>query len=272
MAVGNCPNANIVWRRQIQLADKDYVPCSLQFGIPKHSSTVNCGLFSRFLSFRRNFVPILDEFPLGKDQSARCPSHDLCMLLNWIAKYEVRGASRGNDFERPNPVTQEMDCSESFTGCFVSPSVPTSLRHPPPLSLLSEMQMAGPLTAVPDPAVEAKPQRRRFTAEYKLRILREVERAKEPGEIGAILRREGLYSSHLVTWRRERDRVARAGLAARRRGPTAATKDPRVQQLERENARLRKRLQQVETLLEIPKKASELLGIPLSPHGNDEPA
>jgi transposase-like protein len=124
--------------------------------------------------------------------------------------------------------------------------------------------------AVPDPAVEAKPQRRRFTAEYKLRILREVERAKAPGDIGAILRREGLYSSHLVTWRRERDRVAKAGLAARRRGPQAQAKDPRVTQLEREIARLRRRNQQVETLLEIQKKASELLGIPLKPHGSDE--
>lgn len=134
MAVGNCPNADVVRRRQIRLADKDYVPCSLQFGIPKHSSTVNRRLVSRFLSFRRNFVRTLDEFPLGKDQSARCPSHDLCMLLNWIAKYKVRGASRGNDFERPNPVTQEMDCSESFTGCFVSlegvlPFLPDVLIH-----------------------------------------------------------------------------------------------------------------------------------------------
>ena len=66
---------------------------------------------------------------------------------------------------------------------------------------------------VPDPAVEAKPKRRRFTAEYKLRLLREVERAKGAGEVGAILRREGLYSSHLVTWRGARDRVAKAGLA-----------------------------------------------------------
>lgn len=134
---------------------------------------------------------------------------------------------------------------------------------------MHEMKGAGAQLAVPDPAVEAKPQRRRFTAEYKLRILREVERAKEPGVIGAILRREGLYSSHLVTWRRERDRVARAGLAARKRGPTAMPKDPRVTQLEREIARLRRRNQQVETLLEIQKKASELLGIPLNAHDSD---
>ena len=129
---------------------------------------------------------------------------------------------------------------------------------------------AGPPSEVPDPAVEAKPKRRRFTAEYKLRLLREVERAKGPGEVGAILRREGLYSSHLATWRRERDRVAKAGLAARQRGPQARVKDPRVQQLERENARLRRRLQRVETMLDIQKKASELLGIPLSHPDSDE--
>jgi transposase-like protein len=112
--------------------------------------------------------------------------------------------------------------------------------------------------------------RRRFTAEYKLRILREVERIKDPGGIGAILRREGLYSSHLATWRRERDRIAKAGLAARKRGPKAKVEDPRVKQLEREVARLRRRNQRVEVLLEIQKKASELLGIPLSPLDSDE--
>lgn len=129
---------------------------------------------------------------------------------------------------------------------------------------------AGAPVGVPDPAVEAKPKRRRFTAEYKLRVLREVERAKDTGEIGAILRREGLYSSHLATWRRERDRVARVGLAARKRGPKAKMVDPRIKQLEREVARLQRRNKQVEALLEIQKKASELLGIPLSPHDSDE--
>jgi transposase-like protein len=123
---------------------------------------------------------------------------------------------------------------------------------------------------VPDPAVEAKPTRRRFTVQYKLRILREVERAKQPGEVGAILRREGLYSSHLVTWRRDRDRVAKAGLAARKRGPEPKRKDPRVKQLERENAKLRSRNQRLEALVAIQKKASELLGIPLSSLDDDE--
>ncbi len=122
---------------------------------------------------------------------------------------------------------------------------------------------------VPDPAVAARPTRRRFSAEYKLGILREVERAKE-GEIGAILRREGLYFSHLATWRRERDRIAKAGLSARRRGPKARVQDPRVKQLERENARLQRKLRQAEIIITYQKKVSELLGIQLQVPESDE--
>ena len=132
------------------------------------------------------------------------------------------------------------------------------------------VSLAGAPAPVPDPAVEAKPMRRRFTAEYKLRILHEVERSKEPGEIGAILRREGLYSSHLAHWRQERDRAAKAALAARKRGPKRRVVDPRIQQLEREVAQLRRRNQRVETMLAIQKKASEMLGIPLSHLDDDE--
>jgi len=123
---------------------------------------------------------------------------------------------------------------------------------------------------VPDPAVSGKAKRRRFTAEYKLRILREVEQCKAPGEIGAILRREGLYTSHLTDWRRQRDRIAKEGLTERKRGPKAKAQDPRVKELERENARLKRRLQRAEAMLEIQKKASELLGIPLSQLDDDE--
>src|SRR6058998_1051237 len=100
----------------------------------------------------------------------------------------------------------------------------------------SPASAAGP---VPDPAVDAHPKRRRFTGEYKLRILGEADACKQPGEIGALLRREGLFSSHLVTWRRERDRVARGGMSARKRGPKARVVDTKVKQLERENAKLR---------------------------------
>jgi transposase-like protein len=120
-----------------------------------------------------------------------------------------------------------------------------------------------PAGAALDPSVSAKAERRRFTAEYKLRILREVEQAKGSGEVGALLRREGLYSSHLTKWRRERDRVAKAGLAARKRGPKARVVDPRIKKLEQEKARLERRLQQAEAIIEIQKKVSEILGIPL---------
>ena len=119
--------------------------------------------------------------------------------------------------------------------------------------------------SVPDPAISEKAKRRRFTAAYKLRILREVDQCKAPGEVGTILRREGLYSSSLSSWRRQRDKIAGEGLAKQKRGPQAKQEDPRVKELERENARLKRRLQRAEVMLEIQKKASELLGIPLNP-------
>ncbi len=110
----------------------------------------------------------------------------------------------------------------------------------------------------PDPAVPEKARRRKFTAEYKVRILREVDRCKAPGEIGAILRREGLYSSLLTEWRRQRDRIAKAGLAATKRGPKARAADPRMKQLERENAKLKRRNQRLELMVTIQKKAVPL--------------
>lgn len=124
--------------------------------------------------------------------------------------------------------------------------------------------------SVPDPAVSEKAKRRRFTADYKLRILREVEQCKVSGEIGEILRREGLYSSHLTDWRRQRDVIAKKGLAQQKRGPKAKAQDPRIKELERENTRLKRRLQRAEAMLEIQKKASELLGIPLNQLDEDD--
>jgi transposase len=117
----------------------------------------------------------------------------------------------------------------------------------------------------PDPEVTEKPQRRRFTAEYKVRILRDADACAEPGEIGALLRREGLYSSHLTEWRRQREQGALAGLAPKPRGRRGAPPHPlarRVSELERENTRLQRRLQQAEAIIEVQKKVSELLGIP----------
>ncbi len=122
----------------------------------------------------------------------------------------------------------------------------------------------------PDPEVTERAKRRRFTAEYKLRILRKADACKGGGDVGALLRREGLYSSQLAAWRRQRDELAKAGLKARKRGPKGKVVDPQVKQLKRENARLKRRLERVELMLTIQKKASEMLGIPLNHPDNDE--
>ncbi len=119
--------------------------------------------------------------------------------------------------------------------------------------------------APPDPEVLARPVRRRFTKEYRLAILEEVDRCKKPGEIGAILRREGLFSSYLHAWRLERKESALAVMQAKKRGPkpTKNAHHEQVARLEREIQRLRAKLQQAETIIDIQKKLSLILGIPL---------
>lgn len=124
-----------------------------------------------------------------------------------------------------------------------------------------------------NPEVLAKAKRRQFPAEYKRRILREADAARDAGEIGALLRREGLYSSLLSTWRRQRERGELAGLSPKRRGRKQKAVNPlakRVAELERDKRRLERRLKQAELLLEIQKKASQLLEIPLASR-DDEP-
>ena len=122
----------------------------------------------------------------------------------------------------------------------------------------------------PDPEVPATPTRRRFSAEYRLRILKEADACKKAGELGALLRREGLYSSHLITWRQQRDRGALVGMRTTKRGPKPRPVDPRVKQLEAENRRLQRRLQRAETIITLQKKVAEILGIPLKPLDSDE--
>src|SRR6266852_4504124 len=124
--------------------------------------------------------------------------------------------------------------------------------------------------AHPDPEVPERAKRRQFSAEYKLRILKEADACKGSGAIGALLRREGLYSSHLVTWRRRRDAGALVGMRASKRGPRAKPVDPRTKQLEKENARLQRQLKQAVTIIEIQKKVAGMLGIPLNAPALDE--
>jgi len=118
-----------------------------------------------------------------------------------------------------------------------------------------------------DPEVLEKPQRRRFTAKYKLQVLEQADACTAQGEIGALLRREGLYSSHLSSWRRLRKSGALAGLKPRKRGrkvDPAQQERRRMAKLERENQCLRERLAQAETIIDVQKKVSSLLGITLS--------
>jgi transposase len=117
-----------------------------------------------------------------------------------------------------------------------------------------------------DPEVLEKPVRRRFTAEYKRRIVEEADRCTEHGQLGALLRREGLYSSHLTTWRKQRDQGVLDGLRPKKRGRKPHNKDPLVEEnerMKRENARLTARLKQAELIIDVQKKLSRILGISL---------
>jgi transposase len=124
--------------------------------------------------------------------------------------------------------------------------------------------------ATPNPEVALKPERRRFTKAYKLDILSQVEACSAVGQIGALLRREGLYASYLANWRLQRSQGLLDTTATKRRSAKPAKHHAlRVSQLERENARLKARLRQAELILDIQKKASEMLGIPLRTLDNE---
>ena len=128
-------------------------------------------------------------------------------------------------------------------------------------------------TVVPSPAAASpelsdRPRRRTFTAQEKLRILAETDRAAQTGGIGAILRREGLYSSNLADWRRQRDAGVIGGLSPAKRGPKPAEPNPlaaELARLQQDNARLTRRLTRAEAIIDIQKKVAALLGIPLAP-------
>lgn len=123
----------------------------------------------------------------------------------------------------------------------------------------------------PDPEVSARPTRRRFSAEYKARIVHDADACTKPGEIGALLRREGLHSSHLAIWRRDLRAHGVEGVAAKRRGPAPKPKpSAREVELERANRKLEKKLAKAEAIIAFQKKVHEILGIPLKDHGLDE--
>ncbi len=123
--------------------------------------------------------------------------------------------------------------------------------------------MDGETLSYSEVEVMARPARRRYTAEYKLRVLREAEACSGHGEIGALLRREGLYSSNLTAWRKQREKGELEGLKQRRRGPLPKGKNPladKVRALERENARFKARAERAEGLVELQKKSRRSWG------------
>ncbi len=124
-----------------------------------------------------------------------------------------------------------------------------------------------------DPEVPEKAARRRFEEAYKRRILEEADRCTRPGQLGELLRREGLYSSLLSTWRRQREQGVLQALRPKKRGRKLKRNDPvtrEIERLRRENQRLAERLRQAEAIIDVQKKVSEMLGIPLKTRSNDE--
>ncbi len=136
-----------------------------------------------------------------------------------------------------------------------------------------EQQQKDLATRIPNPEVVPKAKRRQFTAEYKLRIVREADACTEPGQIGSLLRREGLYSSYLSKWRQQREDGQLQALSSKKRG--RKPEDPSVEelaQLQRENERLRIRLEQAEIIIDVQKKLSQLLGLTTDTTERDENA
>lgn len=122
----------------------------------------------------------------------------------------------------------------------------------------------------PNPEVEPRAVRRHYTAEYKQRILDEIDHASLPGEIGAILRREGLYSQIISKWRQQRAQGGLEGLEPQKRGPKADPEAAELARLRRENERLRKKLERAKLIIEVQKKVSQILA--LDENASSEPS
>jgi len=134
----------------------------------------------------------------------------------------------------------------------------------------SSVRAGGPagVSVVPNPEVPEKAVRRIFTAGYKRRILREADACKETGQLGALLRREGLYSSNLITWRRQAEQGTLEALSPKKRGPKEKKPDPslrRIAELEKATQKLEHKLRQAELIIAAQKKIAEIFQMPLDP-------
>jgi transposase-like protein len=162
-------------------------------------------------------------------------------------------------------VRKEEPMSDSLNGIYIDAE---GVRSGGELGVLGTVK-----SGLPDPEVPAKASRRRFSAQYKKNILEEAEACKgAPGAIGALLRREGLYSSHLTTWKKQREKAELEGLSPKKRGRKAKTINPlsgKVKSLESEIRRLQGKLENAETIIAFQKKLSEMLGINLKQEESD---
>jgi transposase len=170
-------------------------------------------------------------------------------VLTKIEEKQLVGPPRSGG-ERSEP-----ERSGGPTSLAAAPGIP-AIEHPP----------------IANPEVSPRPIRRRFSAGYKRRILREADTC-DPGGIAALLRREGLYSSHLTTWRHQREQGELAGLQPHKRGRKAVPRNPLTaenERLRRANERLQKRLRQAETIIDVQKKLCEMLGLPVATTDSSE--
>jgi len=133
-------------------------------------------------------------------------------------------------------------------------------------SVLGDIMSGGRGAPRPNPEVLARAKRRTYTADYKLKVLSEADTARGSGEIGAVLRKHGLYSSHLTKWRQERKSGILRGLEPQRRGPKSKANllNGEIEKLRRENEQLTHRLRKAELVIDVQKKVAMLLGIPLA--------
>jgi len=159
-------------------------------------------------------------------------------------------------------IAEKIKATQGISVALRAPSLPRGEA-----SSKGDPHRAAP-AAAPDPEVPAKAARRRFTAEYKLRILTLADACTEPGSLGALLRREGLYSTNLATWRRQRDAGTLCALRPKKRGRKEKGRDPLLLEntkLRKENERLTMRLRHAELIIDVQKKVSQMLGVPLTP-------
>ena len=126
--------------------------------------------------------------------------------------------------------------------------------------------------AMPKAEVVAKAKRKRFSAAEKLRILREVEACRGSGEIGALMRREGIYSSYLTTWRKQRELGELDGLSPHKRGPKPNPEAIELAKLRREHERLQERMRRAELIIDVQKKVARMLGETIETPELDDPS